>query len=236
VVFGVVGAVAGILQYIYLTAWTARAYLGRELEEGTPVEIMRRKFGKTLLTGFLIMLIFFAVILVAFVPLFLVGMTMSGGNGAGFAVLATLFAIALYVLMFYLMVSLAFSFPAVILEDIGASDALRRSFVLVKGERWQVFGTYLLIGAIVYAIVIILTLVISLVAGTTGLISSFDPDQFASFGLGFGAVIYLFSVLFTPLYMFPSILLYFSARVKKEDFHLSQISNQWEAASAEVNE
>jgi hypothetical protein len=238
IVFGLVAGVAGLLQNIYLTQWTAAKYLGEEAEAPGPLQRMWKKLGRVIATALIIGLMAAGSVLVVVLPITLISLALSGGSGGGFAIfglLTTLLMIAVYVFIIWLMISMTYAFPAVILEDIGAGEAIRRSFTLVKGERWKIFGVFLLIYLMVYAASLALVLPVSLISAGN-LTEVLSAGNMTRFGFGFGGLGYFLLIFLSPLYTFPAVLLYFSARVNKEDLQLSRIGDQWEAASNESAE
>jgi hypothetical protein len=90
----------------------------------------------------------------------------------GFGVL--IFALAVVTLPgFYVFVRLSLAVPVVMREDVGPIEALRRSWELVRGTWWWVFGVGFLI-----------PLVVGLATRITSVGSIFGPDSLGDFLLG----------------------------------------------------
>jgi hypothetical protein len=89
----------------------------------------------------------------------------AGPTVVAFAILGGL---ATLVVTVWIWVRLSLALPAVVLEGIGPVDALRRSWQLVKGSWWRVFGITLLAGIVVAIIGFILQLPFGIVSGLTG--------------------------------------------------------------------
>jgi hypothetical protein len=68
------------------------------------------------------------------------------GREAGFAVIA--FAVLLVIPVVYVAVALSLAVPVVMREGLGAVDALRRSWELVRHHWWWVFGVYVVVGLV----------------------------------------------------------------------------------------
>jgi len=101
----------------------------------------------------------------------------------------------------YLMVSWIFIFPAALLEGLGPTAALSRSYGLVKNNWWRVLG---------------ITLVVGLISGAISAILGIIPVVGAIIG----------SILVTPIYAIASTLLYYDLRVRKEEYSLEALASE----------
>ncbi len=109
-------------------------------------------------------------------------------------------------------VSWAVYMPAIMVEDLGASDSLRRSWNLVSGRRWPVFGTILLVT------------ILAGIAGAivSGILGALFPDSAA----GQALVSMLGSLVTTPFVAAATVVIYFDLRVRKEGFDLELLASQ----------
>ncbi len=135
-------------------------------------------------------------------------------------------AVAMYFLPFfpvsalfllYISVKLLFIPHAVILDDLGAVDAFRRSWRLVAGYWLRTFGIYLLIMLIVSVIATLLNqsarlvvMGLNAIPGMTQLIVNASS----------GVVITVISLIVQPLTIIATTLLYYDLRIRKEGFDL----------------
>ncbi|HJU90962.1 MAG TPA: hypothetical protein VJ672_16375 [Gemmatimonadaceae bacterium] len=111
-----------------------------------------------------------------------------------------------------------FAVPTVtVLENLGASDSLRRSSQLSDGFRWKVLGTYVIAYAIVFAITMA-AMVVAMLA-----VKNMVLAQLAS---------NLLSLLGFPLVGAVGVVLYYDMRIRKEGFDLELMQRELPAASA----
>lgn len=131
-------------------------------------------------------------------------------------VLGVILAVAAFVGLIWLLVRLTLAYPAIVMEGLGPVAALRRSFGLVGGRWWRVFGTMLLAQII------------------TGIVSQIAAVPFSIPGQLFGGVIsvilvalgsVLAAVVTTPLSANAQTLLYYDGRIRKEGFDLQMMAN-----------
>jgi len=101
----------------------------------------------------------------------------------------------------YLMVGWLFLCQAALLEGLGPIAALSRSWALVKGDWWRVFGIMLVVSLIAVAISAILGL-IPVVGETIG------------------------NILVAPITMTSATLLYYDLRVRKEGYSLEALAEE----------
>jgi hypothetical protein len=112
----------------------------------------------------------------------------------------------------YLAVRLAFVSQAVVLERSGVSQAFRRSWSLVEGSWWRVFGIAIVTFVIVAIVGSIIQQIIGalLGSGTSGVVLR---------TLISGAV----QLVLRPYAFTVLILLYFDLRLRKEDFNMQSV-------------
>ena len=122
--------------------------------------------------------------------------------------------IALAVGIVFLVVSWSIWVPTVIVEDLRATDALRRSFHLVKGRRWPVFGYFLTM----YILVILIAAVLGGVFG--GILGVLDDPGVVANSVANIAV----QVITTPISAAAVVVLYFDQRVRNEAFDVQDLA------------
>jgi MFS family permease len=106
----------------------------------------------------------------------------------------------------YLAVRWTFFLQAALLEHLGPVAALSRSWDLVKGNWWRVFGIMLVVSIIAVGISLIL-----------GLIPMLATTPLGSM---------LAVILATPIAVTASTLLYYDLRVRKEDYNLDTLAGE----------
>jgi hypothetical protein len=169
---GALAAVVGVLQFMVATTVVSgllivavnSAVRGQILHPG---ELWVRCRGRLLALLGLACLVLLAVLLVWLVALApgLIVVFLPGGKvfGAILLVLGTLLAAACSLALYFGF--WAVSAPALLLEKLGPFAALRRSYRLVRGSFWRVFGIGLLTALIAYIVRQIFTVPFSLIGG-----------------------------------------------------------------------
>ena len=115
-------------------------------------------------------------------------------------------------LFLWIFISLSFVSQVIVLENRGVGDALQRSWDLVRGAWWRVFGAYLLL-LLLGVIVNLSTSLISLAVGLTG-------ASWAVQNIVVQFVTLLLTVVYRPVTLAGMTLLYFDLRVRKEGYDL----------------
>lgn len=212
----------GLLEYLSqgaLTAGIADSHLDRPVSFGRAYAAMRKKIGPLLGAIGLQILAGLAI----FVPLFLLfalaasaaGSSGSGGGAGALVCLGVLAFIPIIGLFAYINIRWSLVVPAIMVEDLGPREGLRRSWQLIGGYWWRTFGLTLLLS--------ILTAVIAggPSAVVLGLFAAFfrnlDP---VALSLVSGIVTVIISLFIFPLQLITITLLYFDLRVRKEGFDI----------------
>jgi hypothetical protein len=125
--------------------------------------------------------------------------------------------IALIIPGIWLAVAWSVSFPALLSEGIGPVEALGRSFRLVKGRWWPVFGALL----VMYLLVAVISGILGALLGAT-LIAAVDNEAVAA--VFYTIVNTLSSLITLPLMAAVLTVLYFDLRVRKEGFDLQLLA------------
>lgn len=116
-----------------------------------------------------------------------------------------------------LLVSWALTIPAIVVEDLRAAEGIGRSWSLVGGRRWSIFGVFV----ILYIIIIVVQLIIAV--GLAGLLiaDSGDASVLASNLLSLATQVFT-----VPLLAIAITVVYFDQRVRKEGFDLELLAQQ----------
>ena len=216
----VIGAVNFIMFFLAPLAQAAMVHavtetiLGREVGFVESLRAIREKIGTVVIAYVVYVLIMFA-----FFSPFLLFVVMEPLNpqkvGLGVA-LFLLFPVCFFFL-FYFIVKFLFITQAIVLEDVGAVDALRRSFRLASGFWWRTFGIYMIISILVAIVVSLLNLFVYVVDWGLGLL----PVVTEYLSLAIGSFIKtVISLVINPITWIATTLMYFDLRIRKEGFDL----------------
>jgi hypothetical protein len=143
-------------------------------------------------------------------------------GGALFGLLIILFAVALVGYCIWMLLRLSLAFPACVVERIGATDALKRSFSLSNGTKGRIFLLYLLGTALNYllsmVIVVPLLIVIALLPGASNPQNAQNAGMvmlFVLYGAGFAV-----QALTRPVYGIALMLFYYDQRIRLEGYDI----------------
>jgi hypothetical protein len=177
--------VAGVLQFVIATTVVSGllivavdgAVRGQTLHPGQLWARCRRRLLAVLGLALVVLMALPLVILAAIVPgLILIFVPGVQTLGVILLVLGAITGIAVYLALY--LGFLAVAAPALLLENLGVFAAIRRSYRLVRGSFWRVFGISLLTGVITYVIRQIFTVPFALIGSV---FSSFqNPTGFSS--------------------------------------------------------
>jgi hypothetical protein len=236
----VITAVVSVLVVPFLTAAVlgalAEAFIGREVSMGRAFRLGYRRAFPVLWVSILVAL----ATLVFFIPAFVVLII---ALVRGDLTLLPLYAILVFaglVPAIFVAFKLLFGTASVVIENRRGVAALRRSWDLVRGLWWKVFGNFLLMALIVAGILFVAFLIVGIIVGIALLdealtFSTTDPvglDEIRTVFIVVNAVTAVFQSLTLPLMNLAIVLLYFDARVRKEGFSEEALAREWEAASA----
>ena len=214
----VLTAVAGVFQTGALASAISELYLGRTISIGQAYRGVLRRIGPLLLATLLVGLIF-GVFVAIFFGASLAGATL-GSAGVIIFCLAIPFSLVFMVVVIAVSVYWLFLSQAIVLEGHSAIEGLRRSWNLVRGSFWRVFGITLLLGLLVS-------------------MASFVPTFAVQFGVSLAfpgsleiqtilnqVVTTVLTILLTPITAIANTLLYYDLRVRKEGFDLELMARQ----------
>jgi glycerophosphoryl diester phosphodiesterase family protein len=215
-VAGVVTLLGTVLATAMLTIVVSRAVLGRSVTMSEAWHDSRDRLPRLL--GLVLLVTLLAVVAVG-VPTLLAALT-------GSFALAVLAVLGGAVLAVWLWVRLSLAAPALMLERQGVMAAMRRSWKLVGGSWWRIFGILLLIQILVTIVAGIIEFPISIVAGIaagqgadsffSGSVSELSWTYLAISGIG--AVVS--STITLPISAGVTALLYMDQRIRREALDL----------------
>jgi glycerophosphoryl diester phosphodiesterase family protein len=200
-----------------ITRAAADAYLGEEVTIGGTYRYALRKLPAILWITLLTAL----VAIVAVVPgivLIVLGVVVGDVSGVLVIIVSVILLIVATALVF---IRLAMAPPVLIVENLGGTGALRRSWRLTRGSFWRLLGTIFLSGLIASVASLIITVpseVVALLLGESGWIVSALGTAFAT-------------VLITPFSVLIVVLLYFDLRIRKEGFDIEVMAQELAPAS-----
>jgi hypothetical protein len=146
--------------------------------------------------------------------------------------LAVLVGIGAFIAAIWLAVRLGLAVPAIVLEGLGPIAAMKRSWQLVRGSWWRIFGISLLAGLVVALIALVLqipfAIVGSAVGGGGGMTAIFSHGTGAAaaapsvLGIVIGAIGSIIAATCTrPISAGVTVLLYTDMRIRKEGLDLA---------------
>lgn len=234
IVFGIVFFAIYSLALGATTLAVSRVYLGRTATIGEAYRSMRGRIGRLVAVVLSVMLRVFGAWLLASMALGLgIGAaTFAAGQSAALRIVLVLFATATIlgavVLVVWLALRYSLSIPALLVEDLRAGQAIRRSIALTQGYRARIFLLALLMMTITYAGVLLFQgpfFVAILIASAHG-----QPPLWlqtcSSISGGAGAA------LTGPLMMIGLSLFYYDIHVRKEALDLQLMLDGVFAAAA----
>jgi hypothetical protein len=217
-----------------LTGALGRGLLGNNITIGGAWQIAR--VPEVIAVSLLVPLILLGI----WVPVALVVVVLAVAKITALAVLVGVVGfIGAFVATVWISIRLSLAVPAIVLEGAGPVAALKRSWQLVHGSWWRIFGITLLAGIVVAFIGAILqipfAIVETLVGGSTGLGSIFNHSSTTVAAVAgpsllaiiIGAIGSIIAATCTrPISAGVTVLLYADMRIRKEglDLALSQAS------------
>jgi hypothetical protein len=235
-------ATAGTVQapfWLNLVGWLLGALAGSILTGALVTAVVvsitgrRPTFGMALREGFRllgpilwVMFLLFLAILVLLIPTILLAVALAlNPTSAVLAVLYILVLLATFVPIYFLVVRFLFAMSIVVVEGRRGPDALRRSWNLVQGLGWKVFGNFLLIGLVAagigFAVLLVGTVIVTIVtlAATGGAATgsgTLSPGAATGLFIGFFTLYALLVMFLAPFQLTGIVLQYLDARVRKE--------------------
>ncbi len=171
----------------------AASYIGEVMGPAAALKITVRRFGALLAASILVFLVEAVGIVLCIVP--------------------GLLAFALYTAVT----------PAVMIEEIGPIQAMRRSFRLLRPRMWAVLG----IAVLARIIAVVLG---NLLGGVPSVAATILGGSFAWLFLAIGSI--LSSLVSAPVVAIVATLLYFDGRIRNEGFDLQMMARDLERSAA----
>lgn len=215
----VVASIATVLLQVGTVGVTGQRILGYQPGIRDLLRVFRR-FGVRGIGAGIVQTLMLLVPMVPPVALLTLGFLQFNPNPtAGTALLITgfLLLMVMYVVLIWLTFVLMLVEPALVVEDLGVFAAIRRSFQLVQGHWWRIFGINLVLALLVQ-------LVQSILGGIAGWVfPALLPGIELSLVVLTQTVLHVFLV---PLTFVLQVLLYFDIRIRKEQFDLQFLLGQ----------
>jgi len=204
--------VLGTAAVINVLGWT---YGGGHVTARRALGFVARRSASLIGASLLFALAVLGILLVGFV----LGAVLfaMGGPGGGVAALAGLIVIvATVAAAIFVMLRWVFTIHAIALENIGAIDALGRSWRLVSGSTWRVLGYLLLLVLLLLAAGLVVGLLQTIIFGLgvdpfTGELWPFDAGR----AIGSLVLQALMSIVLTPYYLAVLTLVYYDLRWRR---------------------
>jgi hypothetical protein len=219
-VLAVLGSLLMYLSQGALTAAVADSHLDKPVSFGEAYRSMLKHVGPLLGIMALQVLVGIGVFIPVFLLFFVAILMVAGsgdGAGAAFGLICFAFLAMIPAFVFYIYISVRWSLvvPAIMVENLGPVQAIRRSWGLVQDYWWRTAG----IGFLLYVIEAIISAgpVYVITALALVLFRNMDP---VALGAITGGITVLTTLLYVPLELTAWTLYYFDQRVRKEGFDI----------------
>jgi hypothetical protein len=223
--------VSAVLTFVAVTMLNAllivpvsEAVLGRRMDAGA---MWRRARGRLLAALGLALLVGLVTTLAVVAALAPGAVALAAGSDAAGVTLLVAGVIAAIVAVFVIYTRWSLAAPALVLENAPVTTAMRRSWRIVRGSTWRVFGILLLAGIIVAIGQAVITVPVGLLAS---LPAAGQPSPYASLSATFAQLLItgvgtiVAGAIFYPFSAAVSALLYIDLRMRREglDVRLAQ--------------
>jgi len=200
------GTLATVVVYGAVVSATGQQYLNGEIG-------IRKCYGRAMWR--LISLILISIVMIAILSIVLVPMGLT--DQPTLVMLASLASIPVLALAIYWSMAI----QAAVVEGHKAVGALKRSFGLVRGSWWRVFGVSMVFGLVAFGLAIVVSVPFTLPL----LLAEADLTTGVSIALRFLGNVAVQTVV-PPVIFISGTLLYYDLRVRKEDYSLSTLSRE----------
>ncbi len=229
VVAALLGALAGVFETGALATFISENYLGRQLDiRGAYARALRRWPALLGMSLFLLLIygMLFAVVLVPVGLSILLGVASRSSDILGvLAVCFTCGFLPVFLVAFYVLgLRWQFAPQAIVIENHGALDGLRRSWNLITGSFWRVAGINLVLGILIW----IITSVVSFSVQFVGVLL----PSFVLVNLLSTVVNSALQMAVLPIQLATLTLLYYDLRVRREGFDLEMMAQQLAPAAS----
>ena len=206
VIVGIVSAMGNGLVYGAVAYATGQSYF----DNGISVKRCYQRVGWRLLS----------ILLLSLVPSAVLGAILGlAGIESDLTVFLIFPALGLLIYLIYWSIAV----PSIIFEGHKAVEALKRSYILIKGHWWRVFGINMVFGLVALGLVIIVSIPFAIASriamgeGEEANLASMTMDLLAAAAT---------SVLVLPVIFIAGTLLYYDLRVRKEGFNTDRLSQE----------
>jgi hypothetical protein len=191
-------------------------YLERAVTAAAAYRTMRGRIGALVALLVLIGVRFLGLAVIAGVLMVAAGMSFEGPAGAIGAVLVLVFLLAGAIVAFFMMLRYSLSVPALVLERVRASDAIRRSIELTRGNFLRVLVLIVFATLIAYVTLILFQGPFAMGAMLAG------PGTAAAFWLNLAGALTgaVAGAISGPIMIVALALLYYDARIRQEGLDL----------------
>lgn len=170
-------------------------------------------------------------VMLLFIPIVILMMIVGGIFIAAFSLISPVIGvIAMYILMFYVMITISLTSVAKAFEDIPAFDSIGRSFSLIRNNWWRTFGLYIVIGLLLCAFLIVLQIILGLSAFVAGDLFSTgnapDKSMMAYVMVPLGVIMMMVYFVYYVLLYIAQTFHYFSLVQQKESPNLDDRINR----------
>lgn len=198
------------------TAAVSELYLERAVTAAAAYRTMRGRIGALVALLVLIGVRFLGLAVIAGVLMAAAGMSFEGPAGAIGAVLVLVFLLAGAIVAFFMMLRYSLSVPALVLERVRASDAIRRSIELTRGNFLRVLVLIVFATLIAYVTLILFQGPFAMGAMLAG------PGTAAAFWLNLAGALTgaVAGAISGPIMIVALALLYYDARIRQEGLDL----------------
>jgi hypothetical protein len=203
----------------------SRVHLGYPTTIAECYRLIKPHFGNILgivvLVGMCVGAVIFVGALFFLIPFFMSLVGRSGlASGAGVigALVGFVVMVAGIIVAIYLSAKLSLSIPACVLENLGVTDSMRRSWSLSEGTVFRLILVSILAGAIAWILSMVLS--IPYFIGLGVMVTKKDPSLMLPFVAWQYVAEFLARTLAGPIGAIAAALIYYDQRVRKEAFDL----------------
>lgn len=221
VLTGVISALASLVVQAAAVGVIGEAYQGRPTEWRSALGVGLRKFFPVLMTGILVGILAITLAIAVAIIVFIMAQF-----STALAIATAIFGFIGLIVSIY---TLAYvSVPALVVEDLGPVQAIRRSFELVRKRFWPTFWTAALAAIIVGIIAAIVSSIIQLAVAGPAIFSASESGELSG-GLLFAVSAVssaLVGIFQTPFLAAIGLAIYFDLRVRLEGFDLEMLARE----------
>jgi hypothetical protein len=125
------------------------------------------------------------------------------------------------------LVGMALTAPALVVENRTSTAALGRSWSLTRGARWKLVGIFIPLFLLLVVPMIAITFVVGVIAAIVGLDAGGDATTIGVLGAAFAGLV---QMLVYPLFNCALTIAYYDQRIRKEGFDLELLAARLRAA------